>query len=66
MHTQLTRLFFAFIGLLFSKLLYTKEELKAAKRIIGMLPTEQAQEFIAIWEEFEEGRTNESKFARAM
>ncbi|WP_372644945.1 HD family hydrolase [Ancylomarina sp.] len=44
----------------------TKEELKAAKRIFGMLPTEQAQEFIAIWEEFEEGRTNESKFARAM
>ena len=44
----------------------TKEELKAAKRIFGMLPTEQAQEFISIWEEFEEGKTNEAKFARAM
>ncbi|MDQ1772993.1 HD domain-containing protein [Labilibaculum sp. A4] len=44
----------------------TKEELKAAKRIFGMLPTEQAQEFIAIWEEFEEGETNEAKFAKAM
>ena len=44
----------------------TKEELKAAKRIFGMLPTEQAQEFIAIWEEFEEGATNEAKFAKAM
>jgi len=44
----------------------TDEELKAAKRIFGMLPTEQAQEFIAIWEEFEEGKTNEAKFARAM
>jgi len=44
----------------------TKEELKAAKRIFGMLPTEQAQEFISTWEEFEEGKTNEAKFARAM
>jgi putative hydrolase of HD superfamily len=44
----------------------TKEELKAAKRIFGMLPIEQAQEFISIWEEFEEGKTNEAKFARAM
>ncbi|WP_461638507.1 HD domain-containing protein [Labilibaculum euxinus] len=44
----------------------TKEELKAAKRIFGMLPTEQAQEFIAIWEEFEESETNEAKFAKAM
>ncbi|WP_320019171.1 HD domain-containing protein [Labilibaculum manganireducens] len=44
----------------------TKEELKAAKRIFGMLPTKQAQEFMAIWVEFEEGETNEAKFARAM
>ncbi|RZT96329.1 putative hydrolase of HD superfamily [Ancylomarina subtilis] len=44
----------------------TDEELKAAKRIFGMLPTEQAQEFIAIWEEFEEGKTVEAKFAKAM
>ncbi|MCO4291607.1 HD domain-containing protein [Solitalea sp. MAHUQ-68] len=44
----------------------TKEELIAAKRIFGMLPREQAEEFIAIWEEFEEGKTNEAKFARSM
>src|SRR6478735_2133100 len=44
----------------------TDEELLAAKRIFGLLPTAQAEEFIAVWEEFEEGITNEAKFARAM
>lgn len=44
----------------------TNEELKAAKRIFGILPENQAQEFIEIWLEFEEGKTNESKFAKAM
>lgn len=44
----------------------TKEELKAAERIFGLLPEEQAQEFIEIWLEFEEGQTNEAKFAKAM
>lgn len=44
----------------------TDEELVAAKRIFGILPTEQAEEFISIWEEFEAGQTNEAKFAKAM
>jgi putative hydrolase of HD superfamily len=44
----------------------TDEELIAAKRIFGLLPTEQAEEFIAIWEEFEEGITDEAKFAKSM
>lgn len=44
----------------------TDEELIAAKRIFGLLPTEQAAEFIAIWEEFEEGNTDEAKFAKSM
>ena len=44
----------------------TDEELLAAKRIFGLLPTAQAEEFIAIWQEFEEGLTDEAKFARAM
>lgn len=44
----------------------TEEELVAAKRIFGLLPEKQAQEFLAIWEEFEEGITHEAKFARAM
>jgi putative hydrolase of HD superfamily len=44
----------------------TDEELIAAKRIFGLLPTEQAEEFIAIWEEFEAGMTDEAKFAKSM
>jgi len=44
----------------------TDEELAAAKRIFGLLPEEQAAEFIAIWQEFEEGKTGEAKFARSM
>lgn len=44
----------------------TDEELMAAKLIFGLLPTEQAKEFIAIWEEFEAGLTDEAKFAKSM
>lgn len=44
----------------------TEEELKAAKRIFGMLPEKQANELVAIWLEFEEGKTDEAKFARTM
>lgn len=44
----------------------TEEERAAAQRIFGMLPEEQAAEFIAIWEEFESGQSEEAKFARAM
>jgi len=44
----------------------TDNELKAAKRIFGLLPKEQSDELLAIWEEFETGVTNEAKFARSM
>jgi putative hydrolase of HD superfamily len=44
----------------------TEEELLAAKRIFGLLPAEQAEEFIAMWEEFEEGTSDEAKFAKSM
>lgn len=44
----------------------TDEELLAARRIFGILPAEQAAEFIAVWQEFEDGITHEAKFARAM
>lgn len=44
----------------------TDEELIAAERIFGLLPTEQAEEFIAIWTEFEDGITDEAKFAKSM
>jgi len=44
----------------------TDEERIAAQRIFGLLPHEQAEEYIAIWEEFEEGTTDDAKFAKAM
>jgi putative hydrolase of HD superfamily len=44
----------------------TDEERLAANRIFGLLPKEQAEELIAVWEEFEAGESNEAKFARAM
>lgn len=44
----------------------TKEELKAAKRIFGMLPKEQAEELVTLWLEFEEGKTEDAAFAKAM
>jgi putative hydrolase of HD superfamily len=44
----------------------TDEERLSANRIFGLLPKKQAEEFISIWEEFEEGETNEAKFARSM
>lgn len=44
----------------------TDQELIAAKRIFGLLPKEQADEFIAIWQEFEDGITDDAKFAKSM
>lgn len=44
----------------------TENELMAAKRIFGLLPDEQANELIAIWQEFEAGETPEARFAKAM
>lgn len=44
----------------------TEEELKAAHRVFGILPKKQAAEFIEIWTEFEDGESNEAKFAKSM
>lgn len=44
----------------------TAEELKAAERIFGMLPEEQAKKYINIWLEFEQAETKEAKFAKAI
>ncbi len=43
-----------------------ERELKAAKRIFGLLPDDQCKKFKKLWEEFEEGKTKEAKFAHAM
>lgn len=44
----------------------TEEETRAAQRIFSILPEKQAKEFIEIWNEFEEGVSNEAKFAKSM
>lgn len=44
----------------------TAEERLGAERIFGLLPSAQAAELLAIWEEFEAGQTAEAKYARAM
>jgi len=41
---------------------YTSER-KAAERIFGLLDEDQKNYFIGIWQEFEERKTNEAKFA---
>ncbi|OIQ98841.1 5'-nucleotidase [mine drainage metagenome] len=43
-----------------------EREAKAADRIFGLLPEDQAREFRALWDEFEERKTPESKFAAAV
>lgn len=41
-------------------------EERAAQRIYGLLPEDQRRRFSLLWEEFEEAKTAEAKFARAM
>jgi putative hydrolase of HD superfamily len=43
-----------------------KEETDAAKKLFGLLPEEQGEEFLKLWEEFEEEKTAEAKFASAL
>ena len=42
------------------------KEAEGAERIFGLLPVEQKDEFIKIWQEFEKRETPESKFAAAI
>lgn len=43
-----------------------ERENAAAKRLFGLLPKDFEEEFFALWREFEERETPESKFANAM
>lgn len=43
-----------------------QRELIAAERIFGILPEDQAQRLFSLWNEFEETKTPEAKFARTM
>ncbi|MHA2939087.1 HD domain-containing protein [Vibrio sp. RC27] len=42
------------------------EELKAAKRLFGMLPQEQGEELYQLWLEFEAAATADAQFAKAL
>ena len=43
-----------------------EKELRAMKRIFGILPDDQGKELFELWDEFENGQTAEAKFARAI
>ena len=43
-----------------------QREKDAADKLFSMLPDGQSEEFRALWDEFEENKTNESKFANAL
>lgn len=43
-----------------------EREQKAALRIFGLLPADQGQRMLQLWQEFETGETEEAKFAKVM
>jgi len=43
-----------------------EKELDAAKRIFGLLPSSYADELLSLWVEFEEAKTPDAEFAKAM
>ncbi|MBB6730275.1 HD domain-containing protein [Cohnella zeiphila] len=43
-----------------------EREKAAARRIFGLLPDDQTDSYLALWREFEEGRTPEALFANAV
>ncbi len=46
--------------------LKSEKELKAAKRIFSLLPHDQAEIYLALWEEFEAAISPEAKFAKSI
>ncbi|HAS3128668.1 HD domain-containing protein [Vibrio parahaemolyticus] len=43
-----------------------KKEIKAAERLFGMLPIDQGQELLALWQEFEAAQSDDAKYAKAL
>lgn len=43
-----------------------EQESRAAARLFGLLPPSQRDELLALWKEFEEGRTEDAMFAKAL
>ncbi|MEM9796428.1 MAG: HD domain-containing protein [Pseudomonadota bacterium] len=44
----------------------TAQETAAAERIFGLLPTDQASEFRALWDEFEAAESPDARFAKSL
>ncbi|MBS9836139.1 HD domain-containing protein [Vibrio alginolyticus] len=43
-----------------------EKEVRAAERLFGMLPSDQEQELLALWHEFEAAQTDDAKYAKAL
>ncbi|MGI3092685.1 phosphohydrolase [Vibrio sp. T9] len=43
-----------------------EKEIRAAERLFGMLPTDQGQELLALWQEFEAAQSDDAKYAKAL
>lgn len=50
----------------FSSTLQAEQEARAAQRLFGLLPREQGNELLALWQEFEYAETEDAKFAKAL
>lgn len=49
-----------------SALVQAEQEARAAARLFGMLPQLQGDQFLRLWQEFEEGETEDARFAKAL
>lgn len=43
-----------------------RAEMQAASRLFGLLPEPESSEFLALWQEFEDAKTEDAKFAKAL
>ncbi|MGI3060538.1 HD domain-containing protein [Vibrio alginolyticus] len=43
-----------------------EKEIRAAERLFGMLPSDQEQELLSLWHEFEAAQTDDAKYAKAL
>jgi putative hydrolase of HD superfamily len=46
--------------------LQAEQESRAAARLFGLLPQQQGNELLALWQEFERAETEDAKFAKAL
>ncbi|USD53737.1 HD domain-containing protein [Vibrio sp. SCSIO 43155] len=43
-----------------------EKEFRAVQRLFGMLPSDQGEELLALWHEFEAAQSNDAKYAKAL